>query len=101
MFIHLLAQAADAAAATTPAPKVDYPVGTPQWKKNALDELFTLQFSKLDPAEWEYAAYQLGLRAIYVLVLLTLAWTLSSWAASVVRAALTRVSPDVGEAELQ
>lgn len=94
MFIHLLAQAADAAAATTPAPKVEYPVGTPQWKKNALDELFTLQFSKLDPAEWEYAAYQLGLRAIYVLVLLTLAWTLSSWAASVVRAALTRVKFD-------
>jgi small conductance mechanosensitive channel len=59
-----------------------------------LDELFTLQFSKLDPAEWEYAAYQLGLRAIYVLVLLTLAWTLSSWAASVVRAALTRVKFD-------
>lgn len=94
MFIHLLAQAADAAAATTPAPKVEYPVGTPQWKKNALDELFTLQFSKMDPAEWEYAAYQLGLRAVYVLVLLTLAWTLSSWAASVVRAALTRVKFD-------
>ena len=94
MFIHLLAQAADAAAATTPAPKVEYPVGTPQWKKNALDELFTLQFSQMSRAEWEYAAYQLGLRAVYVLVLLTLAWTLSSWAASIVRAALTRVKFD-------
>ena len=90
----MLAQAADAAAAAPPAAKVEFPVGTPQWKKNALDELFTLQFSKMDPAEWEYAAYQLGLRAIYVLVLLTLAWTLSSWAASVVRAALTRVKFD-------
>ncbi|WP_428307634.1 mechanosensitive ion channel family protein [Lacipirellula sp.] len=94
MFTYLLAQAADAAATTTPAPKVEYPVGTPQWKKNALDELFTLQFSQMNRAEWEYAAYQLGLRAVYVLVLLTLAWTLSSWAASVVRATLTRVKFD-------
>ena len=94
MFIHLLAQATNAAPATTPAPKVEYPIGTPQWKKNALDELFTMQFSQMDRAEWEYAAYQLGLRAIYVLVLLTLAWTLSSWVSSVVRSALTRVKFD-------
>ena len=94
MFIPLLAQAADAAAATPPPAKIAYPVGTPQWKGNALNELFTLQFSQMDPAEWEYAAYQLGLRAVYVLVLLTLAWTLSSWTASIVRAALTRVKFD-------
>lgn len=65
-----------------------------QWKDNALNELFTLQFSAMDRAEWEYAAYQLGLRAVYVLILLTVAWTLSSWASSIVRAALTRVKFD-------
>lgn len=65
-----------------------------QWKTNALNEFFTLQFSKLDRAEWEHVGYQLGLRAVYVIILLTLAWTLSSWASSVVRAALTRVKFD-------
>lgn len=94
MFIALLAQAVDAAAAAPPAAKVVHPIGSPQWKKDALNELFTLQFSQMDRAEIEYAAYQLGLRAVYVLVLLTLAWTLSSWASSVVRAALTRVKFD-------
>ena len=64
------------------------------WKDNALNKLFTLQFSGMDRAEWEYAAYQLGLRAVYVLILLTLAWTLSSWASSIVRAALSRVKFD-------
>ncbi|MBL9164889.1 MAG: mechanosensitive ion channel [Planctomycetaceae bacterium] len=94
MLTLLLAQTADVVAAAAPAAKTDYPAGTPQWKSNALNELFTLQFSQMDPKEWEYAAYQLGLRAVYVLVLLTLAWTLSSWAASVVRAALTRIKFD-------
>lgn len=97
MLIALLAQAAAPEAAPDAAPllvKPEVVPGSKEWKSNALNELFTLQFSKMDPAEWEYAAYQLGLRAVYVLVLLTLAWTLSSWASSIVRAALSRVKFD-------
>lgn len=87
----LFAQVAEAAA--QPAAAEALP-GTDRWQRHALDELYSFQFTRLDPQEWEYIAYYLGLRAIFVLILLTIAWTVSSWLSSIVRVALTRVKFD-------
>jgi small conductance mechanosensitive channel len=83
-----------APAAVKPPVNVAPAVGSLEWKSNALGELFALQFSALDAQEWEYVLLQLGLRAIFVLILLTLAWTLSGWASSIVRIALDRIRFD-------
>jgi len=91
MSLPILAQAVDAVEQPLKAPP---PLGSLEWKSNALGELFSLQFSALDTQEWEYVVFQLGLRAVFVLILLTLAWTLSGWAASIVRLALSRVKFD-------
>jgi small conductance mechanosensitive channel len=48
----------------------------------------------LDANGWEYAAYQLGLRAVFVLILLTVAWTISGWGSAIVRTTLDRIKFD-------
>ncbi|RIK77450.1 MAG: mechanosensitive ion channel protein [Planctomycetota bacterium] len=89
-----LLQLAQAANGATRSPGGDLTPGTDRWQRNALDELYTLQFTRLDAQEWEYIAYYLGLRAIAILILLTIAWTVSGWLSSLVRVALTRVKFD-------
>lgn len=69
-------------------------VGSDRWRNEALGKFFSFQFTGLTPAEWEFVAYNLGLRAVFVLILLTVAWTVSSWASSLMRLTLTRVKFD-------
>jgi small conductance mechanosensitive channel len=64
------------------------------WRSEALGKFFSLQFSELTTREWEFVAYNMGLRAIFVLILITVAWTVSSWLATAVRLALGRVKFD-------
>jgi small conductance mechanosensitive channel len=65
-----------------------------RWRSEALGKFFSLQFSELSAREWEFVAYNMGLRAIFVLILITVAWTVSSWLATAVRLALGRVKFD-------
>jgi small conductance mechanosensitive channel len=53
-----------------------------------------MNFHALRADDWLYVAAYYGSRTLFVLVLMTLAWTLSSWASSLVRAALGRVKFD-------
>jgi small conductance mechanosensitive channel len=48
----------------------------------------------LDVNGWEHTIYKYGLKAVFVLILLTVAWTVSGWGASFVRTALDRINFD-------
>jgi small conductance mechanosensitive channel len=75
-----------------PAPPLQ--PGTADWQNNALREFRAMDFGQLDHDEWVYVGCQYGLRALLVIVLMTLAWTLSGWASSLVRVGLSRVKFD-------
>jgi small conductance mechanosensitive channel len=62
--------------------------------KSALEKAMSFKFSDLDSSEWLTLAEQLGLRAALVIVLMILAWTLSSWASRAVKASLKRLRFD-------
>ena len=81
----LLAQAAgDAAAQSTSS----------QLRADAVEKIRNLQFTDLSGQEWIYVAEHYGMRAIIVVALMILAWTISAWAAALVRTTLTRVRFD-------
>ena len=95
MFIPLLAQAADAAAATPPPAKIDVPGRHAAVEGQRAERTVHAAIQPDGPGRnGSTPRTSLDLRAVYVLVLLTLAWTFSSWASSIVRAALTRVKFD-------
>ena len=48
----------------------------------------------LDANGWEHTIYEYGLKAVFVLILLTVAWTVSGWGSSIVRTALERINFD-------
>ena len=54
----------------------------------------SLNFSQLDQQHWVHLGEYYGLRAMFVIVLMILAWTLSSWTSSIVQKALTRIKFD-------
>jgi len=89
MNLLLLAQAASPETA-----EAQYPVGSELWQENALQEFSGLNWGRIDQEEWVYVATQYGLRAMFVVVLMILAWTISSWASMLVRTALRRVKFD-------
>lgn len=60
----------------------------------ALEKIGNLEIADLSSTEWVYVAEYYGLRAMFVIVLMMLAWTLSSWASSLARSALRRVNFD-------
>jgi small conductance mechanosensitive channel len=62
-------------------------------KPDVLQQLSAL-LNSLDQQSWEYMALQVALHAALVLIVLTLAWTLSSWGSSLVRATLERIKFD-------
>lgn len=64
------------------------------WKGEALRKLKGLDFKMLDREEWIYVATYYGLRVMFVLVLMILAWTISSWMSAIVRTGLRRVKFD-------
>ncbi len=51
-------------------------------------------FNKLDTQSWEYLACQVALHAGLVLIILTVAWTVSGWGSSIVRAGFERIKFD-------
>jgi len=61
---------------------------------SAMEKLYHLHFAALTTEEWVYIAGYYGLRALLVLVLMFLAWTVSSWASALVRSGLRRVKFD-------
>jgi len=60
----------------------------------ALENLLDFNFNLLERDDWIYVATYYGLRAMLPLVLMILAWTLSSWASTVVCTGLRRVNFD-------
>jgi small conductance mechanosensitive channel len=55
---------------------------------------FTQQLLALIPQGWEVKAIEIAGTSVLVLILLAMAWTVSSWAASLMRAALERIKFD-------
>jgi small conductance mechanosensitive channel len=64
------------------------------FRLNAIRNLWSMNFRELGPDEWWFLGMYYGARALFVLILMTLAWTLSSWSSSALRAALARVHFD-------
>jgi small conductance mechanosensitive channel len=48
----------------------------------------------IDANGWEHTIYEYGLKAVFVLILLTIAWMVSGWASSIVRTSLDRINFD-------
>lgn len=63
-------------------------------RAKALEFARALNFSALDREHWIALGEYYGLRAMFVLVLMILAWTISSWLSSMVQKGLTRVKFD-------
>lgn len=76
---------ADAAPALDPAE---------HFKRNALRNFWSMNFRELGHEEWTFLGMYYGARALLVVTLMTLAWTLSGWAATALRVALLRVKFD-------
>ncbi|QDS97451.1 mechanosensitive ion channel family protein [Adhaeretor mobilis] len=89
----LLAQAVGKVAGET-AEKAEQSTSADVVRNKMLEHVHKLQFTAMNSEEWISAAEYYGLRAAFVLVLMVLAWTLSSWASSLVRTAMRRVKFD-------
>lgn len=94
MNLLLLAQSLSAKDGEALPAKPDFPVDSDAWKNNALQEFSGLSWSRVDQKEWIYVATYYGLRAMLVVILMVLAWTVSSWASTLVRTGLRRVKFD-------
>lgn len=95
-----LPQSAPAPAApATPAPVTLSPadqalLDATKIKLKALENFKSLNFDRIEQSDWMYIGTYYGSRILFVILLMTLAWTLSSWVSSIVRAAMTRVKFD-------
>jgi small conductance mechanosensitive channel len=89
---------AAATSAAIPAPQavIKAPPIDPleQFKRDALNNFWAMNYQKLGLDEWTFVGMYYGTRVLFVFILMTLAWTASSWASGAVRAALTRVKFD-------
>ncbi len=63
-------------------------------RTGALEKVRDLHFTDISGQEWVYVAEYYGLRAMFVVVLMIFAWTLSGWISSLVRRGLARVKFD-------
>jgi small conductance mechanosensitive channel len=63
-------------------------------KLKALENFKSLNFDQIEKSDWMYIGTYYGSRILFVILLMTLAWTLSSWVSSIARAAMTRVKFD-------
>lgn len=81
----ILAQAAPPADPVAPA--VDL-------RGQALELFRTLSFGQMERAHWVSLGEYYGMRALFVIVLMVLAWTISTWFSEMVRKGLTRVKFD-------
>jgi small conductance mechanosensitive channel len=69
-------------------------VSLPVWERAVRSAFTSLHMTELDADAWMHIAEYYGLRALFVLVLMSLAWTASSWSSSAIRTALARVKFD-------
>ncbi|QEG33250.1 mechanosensitive ion channel family protein [Bythopirellula goksoeyrii] len=90
MNLHLLAQAASTAASES-ATKLN---ATEIALKQFWQKFWTMNWKTIEGSEWLFAAQYYGFRAMLVVVLMILAWTLSGWLSSGVRRGLTRIRFD-------
>jgi small conductance mechanosensitive channel len=65
-----------------------------QFKRDALNNFWAMNYQKLGLDQWTFVGMYYGTRVLFVFILMTLAWTASSWASGAVRAALGRVKFD-------
>ncbi|MCA9229595.1 MAG: mechanosensitive ion channel family protein [Planctomycetales bacterium] len=70
------------------------PIGSKDWMAWVLGKFSSLTWDEFGKDEWTYVATYYGLRALFVVVLMVLAWTVSSWASMLVRGGLRRVRFD-------
>jgi len=70
------------------------PENSDAWKTEALKKFWGLDFKLLERDDWLYVTTYYGLRVTFVLVLMILAWTISSWASAIVGTGLRRVKFD-------
>ncbi|MDZ4656869.1 MAG: mechanosensitive ion channel [Bythopirellula sp.] len=63
-------------------------------RAQALELARTLNFSAMDREHWIALGEYYGLRAMFVVVLMILAWTISSWLSSIVQKGLSRIKFD-------
>jgi small conductance mechanosensitive channel len=93
-----LSQNAPAAPATAPpvtlSPADQALFDATKIKLKALENFKSLNFDRIEQSDWMYIGTYYGSRILFVILLMTLAWTLSSWVSSIVRAAMTRVKFD-------
>lgn len=90
MKLFLLAQAALPAASDS-VKKLDL---TEQALQKFWQKFWGMNWKTIEGSEWLFAAQYYGLRALFVVVLMILAWTISGWLSSGVRRGLTRVKFD-------
>ena len=114
MGLPLLAQVVDVApsfqAATQPWPVADTPAIDPAFvaaapvdamaaavppaaPPDAFQQIMT-HLNSLNAHSWEYMAYKFALHAGLVLIVITVAWTVSGWGSSLVRAGFERIKFD-------
>jgi len=91
MFPNVLAQAVQNAT-TAAQPAID--AAAEKAKVTALNKARSLAFDKLSTDEWIYIGTYYGARVLFVILLMTLSWTLSSWVSTLVRNAMSRVKFD-------
>jgi small conductance mechanosensitive channel len=65
-----------------------------QFKRDTLNSFWAMSYQKLGFDEWAFIGMYYGTRVLFVFILMTLAWTASSWASGAVRVALGRVKFD-------
>ena len=82
-------------AAPTPSPVAERIAETvTSLGEKALSNFRAFNFLAMEREQWTYVGYYYGLRVAFVLVLMTLAWTLSGWASAILRRGLNRVKFD-------
>jgi small conductance mechanosensitive channel len=86
---------AAAAVGQAPAAPTLVPIGpAEQFKLDALNNFWSMNYNLLGAEEWSFLGVYYGARALFVIILMTLALTLSSWSSSALRRALARVKFD-------
>jgi small conductance mechanosensitive channel len=85
MNLYLFAQAGPIISPTEPTPEI---------QAEAVKFLRAFDFSQMTQQHWLVLGEHYGLRALFVIVLMILAWTISSWLSEIVRKGLTRVKFD-------
>jgi small conductance mechanosensitive channel len=80
--------------AQVPVPPTKPALPLPDVRTQAAELMRQLRFSAMTREHWIELGEYYGLRAMFVVILMILAWTISSWLSEMMRKALTRVKFD-------